>query len=171
LSDVRVYYFPPDPGQTYRLIPNPRYETQPDGSYLFDVWVQETGRYLLAGRQTSDCVPPLTIVRLAGDRLDETQNLFAGPVTVTLLASDGGVNSTGVRETQYSLDCGRTWLAGMNGRLPLPWPTGHTCGEGGVGEQGLALAANEFVLLASSVDRHDNIEEPPRQVRFTIRED
>jgi murein DD-endopeptidase MepM/ murein hydrolase activator NlpD len=171
LPDVRVYYFPPDPEEAYYLFPSPHYEEEPDGSYAFDVWVQRTGRYLLAARQSRDCVPPRTIVSLVGERLEEEgHNVFAGSVRVTLLASDQGVNSSGVRETQYSLDCGRSWLV-YERPFTVTLDTPNPCAEAGVGEQGLALAPNEFVLLASSTDRNDNIEEPPRQVRFTIREE
>ena len=171
LPDVRWYYFPPDPQEVYRLIPASTYEERSDGSYLFEILVQQTGRYLLAARQTSDCVPPRTQVLLAGEKLEEEgRNIFAGPVTVTLWATDQGVNPSGVRETQYSLDCGRSWQLYQR-PFTVTLETPHTCGEGGVGEQGLTLNPNEFILLASSVDRNDNIEEPPYQVRFTIRED
>jgi hypothetical protein len=171
LNDVRWYYFPPNRDEGYQLLPSTGYREREDGAYLFEIWVQRTGRYILAARQSSDCVPPRTQIQLIGDRVGSAgDNLFSGPVRVSLRAADSGVNPGGVRDTQYSLDCGRTWqLYETSFIVSLDTPNG--CGDGSVGEQGLALDPNQFVLLASSTDRNDNIEEPPAQVRFTIREE
>jgi murein DD-endopeptidase MepM/ murein hydrolase activator NlpD len=162
---------------SYRL-PGAEQEWQPfaralpyrieEGRYIFEAMIRETARYILVAKQTRDCLPPQTTIALTGETAAE--GVYTDAVTVTLRAFDSGFpGSTPVVETLYSLDCGTTWLNYQGQPFTVTADTPHDCGAAGEGEQGLALSANDFVLLASSRDRNNNIEEPPRQVRFTIR--
>jgi murein DD-endopeptidase MepM/ murein hydrolase activator NlpD len=135
-----------------------------EGRYIFEAMIRETARYILVAKQTRDCVPPQTTIQLTGE-MDET-GVYTDAVTVTLRAFD---SASVVVEILYSLDCGTSWSNYVGRPFVVTRDTPHDCGAAGEGEQGLPLAANDFVLLASSKDSHNNIEEPPRQVRFTIR--
>jgi murein DD-endopeptidase MepM/ murein hydrolase activator NlpD len=168
LDDVFWSYRLPGENQEWQPFPALPYRQDDEGRYVFEAMIRETARYILVAKQTRDCVPPQTVIELAGDA--DENGVYTGAVTVTLRAFDSGFPvRSGVAETVYSLDCGRTWLPYSGRPFVVSRETPRDCGGADEGEQGLALGPDDFILLASSKDRNDNIEEPPQQVRFTIR--
>lgn len=137
------------------------------GGHTFSATIRKTGRYVLVGRETVDRVAPITSILLAGDRVGSEQNTFAQSVLVTLDAVDRGLITSEIAVTQYSLDCGATWVD-YAGPFTVTMNTSHACGEEGSGSQGINFGEGEFLLLAFSEDSENNFEQPPSQVRFSI---
>jgi murein DD-endopeptidase MepM/ murein hydrolase activator NlpD/pSer/pThr/pTyr-binding forkhead associated (FHA) protein len=137
------------------------------GGYTFSATIRKTGRYVLVGREVVDRVAPITSILLAGDRVGSEQYAFNQSVLVTLDAVDRGLITSEIIVTQYSLDCGATWVD-YAGPFTVTMNTPHACGEEGTGSQGIDFGEGEFLLLAFSEDSENNFEQPPSQVRFSI---
>lgn len=137
------------------------------GGYTFSATIRKTGRYVLVGREVVDRVAPITSILLTGDRVGSEQNTFDQSVLVTLDAVDRGLITSEIAATQYSLDCGSTWVD-YAGSFTVTKDTPHTCGEEGTGSHGVDFGEGEFLLLAFSEDSENNFEQPPSQVRFSI---
>jgi murein DD-endopeptidase MepM/ murein hydrolase activator NlpD len=168
VDDVFWSYRLPGENQEWNPFPALPYRQDEAGRYVFEAMIRDTARYILVAKQSEDCVPPQTTIQLTGET--DGDGAYLGSVAVMLRAFDSGFpGASGISETVYSLDCGSNWIPYRGQPFVVTRETPHDCGAAGEGEQGVALAANEFVLLASSTDRNNNIEEPPRQVRFTIR--
>lgn len=172
IDSVSLEFLPPggDPQRDWQAVPPERTELIPEanGRYTFRAQVNQTGRYVLVGRQTKDLVPPVVQILLNGERTGEP-NSFRDSVIVTLIGSDLGFPSrSGVREIQYSLDCGANWIVYDGTPFTVTEDTAHSCGGSGVGEQGVQFAANQFQLLAIATDFNENVQQPASQAIFTI---
>jgi hypothetical protein len=172
LDTLSLEFLPPggDPQRDWRTIPDQQTElrAEANGNYTFRAQINQTGRYVLVGRQTKDLAPPVVIINLDGTAAGEP-NTFEDSVTVTLIGSDRGYPApSGVREVQYSLDCGANWIVYDGEPLIITKDTPHSCGESGVGEQGVQYGENQFLLLAIATDFNDNVQQPASQVIFTI---
>jgi hypothetical protein len=109
----------------------------------------------------------VTTIELSGDSLSNETNTFRDAVNITLTAREQGEIRSGVSQIQYSVDCGQNWTI-YDGPFTVTLETPHSCGEGGVGQQGVELGPNDFILLAMSEDSVKNIEQPPAQAQFAI---
>jgi hypothetical protein len=142
-------------------------EERDNGSFIYRAEVERSGRYLIVGRPNVDIIPPETRITLEGSRINAEENVFRGPVRVTLEpldVGDGVAPVSGIRRVEYSLDCGETWEA-----YTSPFMVG--AGDGGCGGgsgETIALEANEVLLLAIATDIADNVEQPASQVILTI---
>jgi hypothetical protein len=114
-------------------------------------------------------VPPVTTISLSGQQGTSDGNIFRDSVVVSLKATDKGLILSPIKETQYSLDCGKTWLV-YEEAFTVILGTPHSCGEAADSSETITLSGNDFLLLAMSEDSENNIEQPPAQVRFTIEE-
>ncbi len=117
------------------------------------------GKCSLMGKPTTDILPPTTRIEIAGAQAPDG-SLYDG-VTVKLTSSDPG----GVKETHFSLDGGDTWqvytgpfTVEPNG-IPKPVVMDEESFGGGPGE---------FMVLAYSVDKAGNVEDPPSYDYFSI---
>jgi murein DD-endopeptidase MepM/ murein hydrolase activator NlpD len=145
------------------------FEPKADGSFVYSAKISSTGRYVLVGREQFDRVPPITTISLSGQRGTGDGNSFGDSVNVTLAPFDQGLIQSQIKETQYSLDCGKTWLV-YEDTFTVTLNTPHSCGQAAESSETIALSENDFLLLAMSEDSENNIEQPPAQVRFTIEE-
>jgi murein DD-endopeptidase MepM/ murein hydrolase activator NlpD len=172
IETLSLEFLPPggDAQGDWRTIPRQQTELieRPNGGYRFRMEINQTGRYVVVGRQTKDLIPPVAVVNLDGERVGEG-NTFNESVVVTLIGADRGYPApSGVREVQYSLDCGANWVVYDGEPLTITQDTPHSCGESGVGEQGVQYGENQFQLLAIATDFNDNVQQPASQVIFTI---
>jgi hypothetical protein len=145
------------------------FEPKTDGSFVYSAKISSTGRYVLVGREEFDRVPPITTISLSGQRGTGEGNSFKDSVTVTLAPFDQGLIQSQIKETQYSLDCGKNWLV-YEEPFTVRLNTPHSCGQAAESSETIALGENDFLLLAMSEDSENNIEQPPAQVRFKIEE-
>jgi hypothetical protein len=145
------------------------FEQRDDGSYVYSALLRNTGRYVLVGEENIDRVSPITTILLSGERQSGETNVFNASVVVTLSATDMGFITSDIKETQYSLDCGRTWTT-YSDPFTVTADTPHSCGEAAESSETIMLGQNDFLLLAMSEDSENNIEQPSAQVRFTINE-
>jgi murein DD-endopeptidase MepM/ murein hydrolase activator NlpD len=146
-----------------------KFEQKDDGSYAYSAMIIKTGRYVLVGREVVDRVPPVTTIALSGQRATGDGNIFRDSVEVSLKATDQGFILSPIFETQYSLDCGKTWLV-YEEPFTVTLGTPHLCGEAAESSETISLSESAFLLLAMSEDSENNIEQPPAQVRFSIEE-
>jgi hypothetical protein len=138
------------------------------GGYKLSAVIRKTGRYVVVGREVVDRVPPITEIAVTGDGVSGEPNTYRDSVVVTLTPRERGEIKSGILDTRYSVDCGRNWTL-YEEPFTVTLDTPHTCGEGGgVGLQGIAYGPNDFIILAMSEDKENNIEQPPAQLQFTI---
>jgi len=145
------------------------FEARDDGSFVYSARIKSTGRYVLVGRENVDRVPPITSVVLSGQQVAGDGSIFRDSVNITLAPSDQGLIQSLIKETQYSLDCGKNWLV-YDEPFTVTLDTSHSCGQAAESSETIALTDNDFLLLAMSEDSENNIEQPPAQVRFRIEE-
>jgi murein DD-endopeptidase MepM/ murein hydrolase activator NlpD len=145
------------------------FELRDDGSYVYSALLRNTGRYVLVGEENIDRVSPITSILLSGERQSGGTNVFNDSVEVTLVATDMGFITSDIKETQYSLDCGKSWTV-YSVPFSVTADTPHSCGEEAESSETITLGQNVFLLLAMSEDSENNIEQPSAQVRFTINE-
>ncbi len=117
------------------------------------------GKCSLMGKPSVDILPPTTKIEIAGGRAEDG-SLYE-EVTVKLVGSD----PSGVTETFYSLDYGDTWkpysapFIIKPNFIPKPVVMDEEFFGGGPGT---------FMVLAYSVDKLGNIEDPPASEYFSI---
>lgn len=143
------------------------FNSDPTGTFIFfRTEISGSGQYLLAGRKTQDCTPPITFVNLSGQQVPEADNVFYDTVRVTLTYKDQDSPTSPLQKIEYSLDCGNNWQV-YSVPFTVTLDTPHSCG-GQQGSEGIQFGENDFLLLAIATDSMNNIEQPARQVRFTI---
>lgn len=119
------------------------------------------GECALLGQPTVDRVQPRT--HIMADSAAGQNGSFYDVVTVSLSSED----SSGISQTEYSLDGGQTWLpytgpfAIEPSGLPAP-PAGEHIGESFGSNPG------EFLILAASTDGAGNVEDPPAFYHLVI---
>jgi murein DD-endopeptidase MepM/ murein hydrolase activator NlpD len=113
------------------------------------------GRFALMGRPIRDLVAPTTDIQFSG--VAAPDGSLYDKVDVTLKADD----PSGIRQIEYSLDGGNTWLIYTgtftlqpNG-VPQPLAPSDEVAETFGGGPG------RFLVLASATDNAGNVEEPP----------
>lgn len=112
------------------------------------------GRFSLMGQPLRDLVAPQTIIDVSGPTASD--GTFCASTAVSLQADD----ASGLKQIEYSLDGGSTWLLYTASFViePNGVPTSTLLadefaeGYGGPGQ---------FVILASAIDQAGNVEEPP----------
>jgi hypothetical protein len=143
------------------------YEYDPTNTFIFfRAQISDSGQYLLAGRKTQDCTPPITFVSLNGEQVVEAENTFYNSVRITLTYKDQDAPTSPRKQIEYSLDCGNSWQL-YTESFTVTQETPHSCGNTS-GSEGIQFGENDFLLLAIATDSMNNIEQPARQVRFTI---
>ncbi|MFN2187453.1 MAG: hypothetical protein ACK2T3_01675, partial [Candidatus Promineifilaceae bacterium] len=164
---VSLEYLDPELDVWFSVSEGKSMEENQFGGYTFSAKIRKTGRYVLVGREVVDNVAPITTILLNGERIGGDPFTFADSVQITLDPSDRGLITSDIISTQYSLDCGQTYID-YAGPFTVTLETPHTCGEEGSGSQGIDFGEGEFLLLAFSEDSENNFEQPPSQVRFSI---
>jgi hypothetical protein len=135
-----------------------------EGNVYVEVYLNVPGKYTVTGKPHKDIIPPSTTIKLSGPQQDSK---FVGDVTVEFTWDDQG--GEGVREINYSLDCGQTWDVYADRPFILERDDLVACRRADDpqdDEQG--LQEDEYMILAASVDWADNYEQPPAQLRFTL---
>ncbi len=120
---------------------------------LATAFTDRPGRFALMGKPIRDLVAPTTDIQFSG--VTAPDGSLYDKVDVTLKAAD----PSGVKQIEYSLDGGSTWLIYTatftlqpNG---VPQPLADDAGETFGGGPG------RFLVLASATDNAGNVEEPP----------
>lgn len=135
-----------------------------EGNVYVEVYLNVPGKYTVTGKPRKDIIPPSTTIKLSGPQQD---GKFVGDVTVEFTWDDQG--GEGVREINYSLDCGQTWDVYADRPFILERDELAPCRRADDpqgDEQG--LQEDEYMILAASVDWADNYEQPPAQLRFRL---
>jgi hypothetical protein len=167
IDTISLEYLDPELDVWFSVNENKSLVQNQSGGYTFGATIRKTGRYVLVGREVVDKVAPVTTILLEGTRIGQDRYTFDESLVVSLDPVDRGLITSPIKTTQYSLDCGITWI-NYDGPFTVTRDTPHTCGEEGVGLQGIDFGEGEFFLLAISEDSENNIEQPPSQVRFSI---
>ncbi|MGB3714050.1 MAG: FHA domain-containing protein [Candidatus Promineifilaceae bacterium] len=167
VDTISLEYLDPELDVWFSVNENKSLEPNQSGGYTFGATIRKTGRYVLVGREVVDKVAPITTILLEGTRIGQDRYTFDESLVVSLDPVDRGLITSAIKTTQYSLDCGVTWI-NYDGPFTVTRETPHTCGDEGVGLQGVDFGEGEFLLLAISEDSANNIEQPPSQVRFGI---
>ncbi len=167
IDSISLEYLDPELDVWFSVNEDKSLEQNQFGGHTFSATIRKTGRYVLVGREVVDKVAPRTIILLDGTRIGQDQFTFDGAVIVTLDPVDRGLITSDIKTTQYSFDCGATWID-YDGPFTVTTETPHSCGEDEAGLQVAGFGEGEFLLLAISEDSANNIEQPPSQVRFSI---
>jgi hypothetical protein len=167
IDTISLEYLDPELDVWFSVSENKSLVPNQSGGHTFGATIRKTGRYVLVGREVVDKVAPITTIMLEGTRIGQDRYTFDESLVVSLDPVDRGLITSPIKTTQYSLDCGITWI-NYDGPFTVTRETPHTCGDEGVGLQGVDFGEGEFLLLAISEDSENNIEQPPSQVRFSI---
>ncbi len=167
IDSISLEYLDPELDVWFSVNEDRSLEQNASGGYTFSATIRKTGRYVLVGREVVDKVAPVTAILLEGTRIGQDPHSFDESVIVSLDPKDRGLITSEIDSTQYSLDCGKTWIT-YQGPFTVTEETPHACGDAGTGLQGIEFGTGEFLLLAISEDAENNIEQPPSQVRFSI---
>jgi murein DD-endopeptidase MepM/ murein hydrolase activator NlpD len=127
-----------------------------------EVAIAETdrpGKCSLMGQLTADILPPKTTIQVNG--VQSPEGTYYDEVQVTLISTD----ASEVSEIYYSLDNGNTWLLYSAPLTLLPGPVPEPIV---MDEEFFGGPPGSFVILASAIDTHGNIEDPPALAYFAI---
>ena len=170
---VRLDYFDPTFGSAGRWVTvsgQERLLEQANGSFVYRAEVFASGRYVLVAQPTIDTVAPETRIDISGVPVPGERNVYRGTVSISLAAvefNDGIAPVSGVRQVEYSLDCGDTWAIYDNQPFTVTLAMAGGCGSAS-GSEGLQLDDNEFLLLAIASDNAGNEEQPFSQATFAL---
>jgi len=135
-----------------------------DTSLDFDnqVAIAETeypGKCSLMGVPTADILPPVTTIQVSG--VQSPDGTYYDSVQVTIIATD----DSQVEQTLYSLDNGGTWQVYTQPFVLQPGPVPQPIV---MDEEFFGGPPGNIVILASAVDVHGNVEDPPVVTYFAI---
>lgn len=167
VESIGLEYLDPELDVWFSVSEDKELVQNPSGDYTFSATIRKTGRYVLVGRELVDRVAPITTINLEGENVGQDAYTYNESVVITLDPVDRGLITSAIKTTQFSLDCGKSWIT-YDGPFTVTKETPHACGEEGTGLQGIEFGLNDFLLLTLSEDVENNIEQPPGQVRFRL---